>query len=62
MTLTAEEKALLLELLRPRAQTLAQRLADQVRTLPVGDDSWAETAEELAITRGALSKLERPHG
>lgn len=58
MTLATEERALLLQLLRPRVQTLADLLDAQVATLPPGDDSWTDTAERLAVARGALVKLQ----
>lgn len=55
---TPAELAMLAQVMRPRVQTLADLHAAQVQSLPEGDASWADTAEELATAEGILQKVE----
>jgi hypothetical protein len=55
---TGPEIALLVTVLRPRVEALAELHAAQVQALPPGDDSWADTEEALELCSGALRKLE----
>jgi hypothetical protein len=57
LSISAEEAGLLVELLRPRACLLAELLEAQVQGCPEGDDSWADTADALAVASTALIKL-----
>lgn len=58
MTLTTTQAALLRPILRVQVSILEELLQVQVQTLPPGDDSWAETADELANLRHVLEQLE----
>lgn len=51
------ETDLLAGMLRIRVQVLEDMLADQIQTLPIGDDSWADTTEQLHTCRSALLKV-----
>lgn len=58
MSITPIEAALLAQLLRPRVQLLTELLAAQVQALPPGDDSWADTEDQLELAAAALQKME----
>jgi hypothetical protein len=55
---TKSEASMLLQVLRPRLNVLAELLAVQIQALPPGDDSWAHTEEALELCASALQKLE----
>lgn len=57
ISITADEAELLVGLLRPRAELLNELLDVQVQACPVGDASWASTADALELATGALIKL-----
>ncbi len=57
VAITADEAALLVALLRPRANLLLELLEVQVQACPVGDDSWGDTADDLATANGVMIKL-----
>jgi hypothetical protein len=56
--LTTTEAALMAALLRPRVETLGELLAAQVQGLPAGDDTWADTEDELNTAERLLRKVE----
>ena len=56
--LTGPEVALLLRLLRPRVEILAETLCLEVQQLPPGDASWSRTMDQLELAQGAMAKLE----
>jgi hypothetical protein len=58
VTLNRTQAALLRPLVRLQVSILEDLHQAQVQTLPAGDDSWADTAEELEQLRGALLQLE----
>jgi hypothetical protein len=58
MNINTTEAALLAALLRPRVTALSELLAAQVQCLPPGDDSWADTEDQLETAQGALAKVE----
>jgi hypothetical protein len=58
ISITAEEAALLVDLLRPRASLLAELLELQVQHCPEGCTDWAETADALTLAQAALVKLQ----
>jgi hypothetical protein len=57
VAITADEAALLVALLRPRVNTLLELLDVQVQACAVGDDSWGDTADALAVTNSVMVKL-----
>jgi hypothetical protein len=58
ISMSAEEAALLVDLLRPRAALLAELLELQVQHSPEGCSDWADTADALTLAQGALLKLQ----
>jgi hypothetical protein len=56
--LTTTQAALLRPLVRLQVSILEELHCAQVQTLPPGDDSWADTADQLTHLRGALVQLE----
>jgi hypothetical protein len=58
-SLTPDERALLTQLLAPRVRVLSDLLAAQVAGLPAGCCDWADTADDLAVARGLLVKVQR---
>jgi hypothetical protein len=58
VTITSTEAALLAALLRPRVEALSELLAVQIQALPPGDDSWADTEDQLNTAAGVLQKVE----
>jgi hypothetical protein len=58
LTLTTTQAALLRPIVRLQVSILEELHHAQVQILPPGDDSWADTAEELEQLRGALMQLE----
>lgn len=58
ISITAEEAALLVDLLRPRASLLAELLELQVQHCPEGCTDWAETADALTLAQATLVKLQ----
>jgi hypothetical protein len=58
MNINPLEAALLAQLLRPRVALLTELLAAQVQALPPGDDSWADTEDQLQIAAATLQKVE----
>lgn len=57
LTITNKEAELLVQLLRPRTALLHELLEVQIQSLPVGDDSWADTQDALRVAHGALIKV-----
>jgi hypothetical protein len=57
VAITADEAALLVALLRPRANLLIELLDVQIQACPVGDESWGDTADALATANGVMIKL-----
>lgn len=57
-TITAPQAALLRPIVRLQVSILEELHAAQVQTLPPGDDSWADTADELAQLRHVFQQLE----
>lgn len=58
ISISAEEAALLVDLLRPRASLLAELLEVQVQHCPEGCTDWADTADALSLARATLNKLQ----
>lgn len=58
ISISAEEAALLVDLLRPRAALLAELLEVQVQHSPKGCIDWADTADALALASATLIKLQ----
>jgi len=58
MTITPTEAALLAALLKPRVSALTELLQAQIQALPPGDDSWADTEDQLETASTALAKVE----
>jgi hypothetical protein len=58
MTITPTEAALLAALLKPRVSALTELLQAQIQALPAGDDSWADTEDQLETASTALAKVE----
>lgn len=59
LSITAEEAALLVALLKPRTTALSETLELQVRHCPEGCSDWADTSDALAMARGLQLQLER---
>ena len=57
VSISADEAALLVALLRPRASLLTELLELQVQHCPQGCIDWADTADALAIANSAMHKL-----
>jgi hypothetical protein len=57
VSISADEAALLVALLRPRASLLAELLELQVQHCPQGCSDWADTADALAVANSAMHKL-----
>lgn len=57
LSISADEAALLADLLKPRAHLLNELLELQVQHSPPGCSDWADTADALAITNAALLKV-----
>lgn len=57
--LTPMEADAIAAALMPRIEALREMRELQVQTLPVGDDSWADTEEALLVHTNALAKLRR---
>jgi hypothetical protein len=57
VSITAEEAALLVALLRPRASLLTELLELQTQHCPRGCSDWADTADALAVVNSAMHKL-----
>ena len=51
------ETELIAGMLRLRAQLLEDLLTDEIQSLPVGDDTWVDTTEQLRTCRSALLKV-----
>ena len=58
MTISTTQAALLRPILRVQVSILEELHQAQVQTLPPGDDSWADTADELTQLRHVLDQLE----
>ena len=57
LSISADEAALLVALLRPRASLLTELLELQVQHCPQGCNDWANTADALAVANSAMQKL-----
>lgn len=57
LSISADEAALIADLLRPRAHLLTELLELQVQHSPRGCSDWADTADALAVANGALLKV-----
>lgn len=58
ISISAEEAALLVDLLRPRAALLAELLEVQVQHCPEGCTDWSDTSDALVLARATLIKLQ----
>jgi hypothetical protein len=59
LSISAEEAALLVSLLRPRTAQLAETLEVQARHCPEGCSDWADTSDALALAMGLQLQLEQ---
>lgn len=57
LSISADEAALIADLLSPRTKLLAEVLELQVQHSPQGCTDWADTADALAIANAALAKV-----
>ena len=46
------------EALQARRERLQERLAEQINSLPVGNESWLQTERELVAAERALHQLD----
>lgn len=56
-SISADEAALIADLLRPRAHLLTELLEVQVQHSPPGCSDWADTADALAVANSVLIKV-----
>lgn len=57
LSISADEAALIAELLKPRTNLLTELLELQVQHCPQGCADWADTADALAVANAALIKV-----
>jgi len=57
LSISADEAALIADLLKPRTHLLTELLELQVQHCPHGCTDWAETADALAVANAALIKV-----